>query len=61
MDGKVDVTMKVDAQGFKKGETVNCTDLRAVRWCDIMGIAERGPVVGRLRPKKEKKREVETD
>lgn len=59
MDEKLDVVMTADAQGFKQGDTVNCTPLRAIRWCDIMGIAKRSD--RGARPKKEKKRETETD
>lgn len=55
MEHKVDVTMLADAQGFKEGDIVNCTPLRAVRWCDIMGIAAR-KTTGISRSKKEKKR-----
>ncbi len=61
MEHKVDVTMLVDAQGFKCGETVNCTPLRATRWCDIMAIAERKQDSRLARPKREKKREAEVD
>lgn len=60
MDGKVDVVMKANTQGFEVGETVNCTPLRAIRWCDIMGIAER-KTDGRIARQKKERKQTEAE